>query len=146
MSATSNPPSSSRAGKKSAVIGLTCPERARSSIASFSRRTPYARASFAGLRSSVEPGEAEAGDDVGADEIRLRPARELEDAAADGEDPALLVADDEAGGRRRVVVVLQLEQEAEAALVACDGLVVEALLAVDVDRALLAVRADEEGH
>src|SRR5262249_61152461 len=46
----------------------------------------------------------------------------------------------------RVVVVHQLEEEAEPAVVAGDGLVVEALLAVDVDRALLAVRADEVRH
>src|SRR5438105_391136 len=64
----------------------------------------------------------------------------------DGEDARLLVAHDEPGAGRRVVVVEELEEEAEAAVMAGDGLVVEPLLAVAVDRSLLAVRADEVGH
>src|SRR5207237_10459455 len=71
---------------------------------------------------------------------------QLEDAAPGREDPTLLVADDEARVRRRVVVVHQLEEEAEAAVVARDRHVVELLAPVVVDRALLAVRAAEEGH
>src|SRR5205085_10556473 len=57
------------------------------------------------------------------------------------------VADDEAGIGRRVVVLHQLEEKAEPAVVAADRLTVEQALApVGVDRALLAVRADEVGH
>ena len=94
----------------------------------------------------LEAAEPEPLDDVDADQVALVPAGQLEDAAADREDAPLLVADDEARVRRRVVVVHQLEEEAEAAVVARDGLVVEALFAIDVDRPLLAVRADEKRH
>src|SRR5581483_8454526 len=90
--------------------------------------------------------EAERRDDVGADEIRLRPAGELEHAAPEREDATLLVARDEAGARCRVVVLLQLEEEPESAVVAGDGLVEQALDAVGVDRPLLAVRANEVRH
>ena len=58
----------------------------------------------------------------------------------------LAVAGDEPGVRRRVVVVQQLEEEAEAAALARDRLAEQALAAVVVDRAVLAVRADEERH
>src|SRR5581483_9469213 len=94
----------------------------------------------------LEPLQSEGADDVGAEHVLLAPAAQLEDAAAEGEDPALLVARDEAGRRRRVVVVHQLEEEPEPAAVAGDRFVVEALEPVGVDGALLAVRADEVRH
>src|SRR2546423_5836107 len=94
----------------------------------------------------LEPGEPEGGDHVCAEHLLLAPAAQLEDAAADCEDAALLVARDEAGRRCRVVVVHQLEKEAEPAVVAGDGFVEHPFLAVDVDRPLLAVRADEVRH
>src|SRR5437764_1002847 len=70
----------------------------------------------------------------------------LEDASPGGEDPSFLVADDEPCVRRRVVVVHQFKQEAEPAALAGDGHVVDLLQPVVVNRALLAVRADEVGH
>src|SRR5207237_2679421 len=85
-------------------------------------------------------------DDVAAEQVGLGVAGQLEDAAPGREDPPLLVADEEARVRRRVVVVHQLEEEAEAAVVTCDRHVVELPAPAVVDRALLAVRADEEGH
>src|SRR4051794_27803759 len=93
-----------------------------------------------------EPAQAEALDDVAAEQILLREARELEHAATGRDDPSLLVADHEAGARRRVVVVHQLEEEAEATPLARDGHVVDLLQPVVVDRPLLAVRADEVRH
>src|SRR5205807_8748005 len=94
-------------------------------------------------RETVEP---EAIDQVGAQQLLLAVAHELEDASTRREDPSLLVADDEPGVRRRVVVVHQLEQEAEPAALARDGNVVDLLQPVVIDGALLAVRADEVGH
>src|SRR5439155_9089266 len=91
----------------------------------------------------LEPAEAEACDDAAPEQVALLPAGQLEDAAARGEDPAVTIADDEARARRGVVVVHQLEEEAEAAVAARHGLLREPLSAVDVDRALLAVRTDE---
>src|SRR6476469_10893737 len=90
--------------------------------------------------------EPEGGDHVRAEHIPLAPAAQLENAATDCEDAAFLVAGDEAGRRRRVVVVHELEEEAEAAVMARDGFVEHPFLAVDVDRPLLAVRADEVRH
>jgi hypothetical protein len=83
---------------------------------------------------------------VAAHHVVLGVAGQLEDAAAEREDPALGVADDEAGRRRRVVVVHQLEEEPEAAAAARHGLSRHAFEAVQVDRALLAVRADVVRH
>src|SRR6266536_989204 len=94
----------------------------------------------------LEAREPERLDDVAAEQVDLRPPRQLEHTPARGEDPPLLIAHHEARARRRVVIVQQLEQEAEAAVVAGDGLVVQPLLAVDVDRPLFAVRADEVRH
>ena len=54
-SATSNPPSSSYAGKTSTVTVLTCPERDRSSNRSPMRRTPHSRAIAAGFRPCSKP-------------------------------------------------------------------------------------------
>src|SRR5439155_11786922 len=71
---------------------------------------------------------------------------QLEDAAAGGEDPARLVTDHETRARSRVVVVHQLEEKAETAAVAGDGLSGQALLAIVVNRTFSAVRTDEEGH
>ena len=71
---------------------------------------------------------------------------QLEHAAPGGEHARVAVADDEPGLGRRVVVLEQLEEEAEPALAALHGLRREALVAVEVDRAALAVRADEERH
>src|SRR5207302_9149962 len=80
-------------------------------------------------------------------QLALVEAGQLEDTAAGREDATVGVADDHAGAGRRVVVVHQLEQEAEAAAVAADRRRVgQALAPVVVDRAVLAVRADEVGH
>src|SRR5207302_1702095 len=106
---------------------------------------PFER-ELGGVLLRLEAVEPEAFNDVGAEQFLLAVADELEDAPPGREDPALLVADDEAGVRRRVVVVHQLEQEAEPAALAGDGDVVDLLQPVVVDRALLAVRADEVGH
>ena len=94
----------------------------------------------------LEAGEAERVDHVLAHQIAFAVARQLEDAAAGGEDARSAVAGDEPGVRRRVVVVEQLEEEAETAALTGDGLVQQALAAVVVERAVLAVRADEERH
>src|SRR5207245_582141 len=94
----------------------------------------------------LEPGQPEAIDDVRPEQLLLSESGELEDAAPAGEDPSLLVADHEPGVRRRVVVVHQLEEESEATALAGDRDVVELLDAIVVDRALLAVRADEVRH
>ena len=83
---------------------------------------------------------------VPADQVRLAKPRELEDAASDGEDARVPVADDEAGRGTWVVVLEQLEEEAEPAVAALRRLRGEALDAVDVDRALAAVGADVDGH
>src|SRR5579872_5967554 len=106
---------------------------------------PYAivERDLRGIAVAVEP---ERRHQVGADEIRLRPARELEHPATEREYASLLVGDDKARPRGGVVVLLQLEEEAEAAVVAGDRLVVKAFQAVGVDRPLLAVRADEVRH
>src|SRR5581483_835747 len=61
----------------------------------------------------LEALEPEGGDHLGTHHVLLVPAAQLEDAAAEREDPALLVARDEARGRRGVIVVHQLEEEAE---------------------------------
>src|SRR5215212_5450197 len=79
-------------------------------------------------------------------QIVVAVARELEDPPADGEDAPGRVADDEPGRRRRVVVVHQLEEEPESAAAALNGLVRKALESVEIDRPVLAVRADEERH
>ena len=86
------PPSSSYAGKKSPFTGFWMPPRVRSSSSSFRRRTPHSSASFAGFLSALEAGEAEGLDEVGADQVGLAPAGQLEDAAPDREDAPLLVA------------------------------------------------------
>ena len=79
-----------------------------------SRRTPHSRASSTGFASE----KLQRLDDVAADQLGLREAGQLEDAAADREHPPLLVGDEQARVGRRVVVVEQLEEEAEAAVVA----------------------------
>ena len=84
--------------------------------------------------------------DLAAEQVLLAVAGELEDAVAGRQHAALLVADDEAGVRPRVVVVHQLEEEAEAAAPAGRSLGREALAGVEVDRALLALRADVVRH
>jgi hypothetical protein len=52
VSATKSPPSSSYAGKKSAVTAFSLPVRVRSSSCSPSRRTPHSSANDAGFRPS----------------------------------------------------------------------------------------------
>src|SRR5207244_13073765 len=81
-----------------------------------------------------------------AEEVLLPVARQLEDAVAGCEHSRLLVADDEARVRAGVVVVEQLEEEAEAAVVARRRIGAEAFSGVDVDRPLLAIGADVGGH
>src|SRR5581483_7826308 len=109
-----------------------------------------AHAPFQGERDRVLPvleaGERERVDEVVAHQLTLAPAGQLEHATSGGEDAASLVADDEPRVRARVVVVHQLEQEAEAAPSASHRLRRHPLEAVDVDRAVLAVRADVERH
>src|SRR5207302_1422319 len=99
-----------------------------------------------GIPLGREAAQAEALDDVAAEQRILRVAGQLEDAAPTREHASLLIAHDEAGVRGRVVVVHQLEEEAEAAVMAGHRHVVELLEPVVVDGALLAVRADEERH
>ncbi len=104
------------------MTGFSWPARVRIASFSPSRRTPH------------------------ADQILFPEAGELEDAAPTRDDPRFPVADDQAGIRRGVVVVHQFEKEGEAAALTGDRDVVELLEPVVVDGALLAVRADEEGH
>ena len=85
-------------------------------------------------------------DHVLAEHVLLLVTRQLENPAPQREHPALRVADDEARARRRVVIVEELEQEAESAVPALRRPAGEAVHAVDVDGALLAVGADEPGH
>jgi hypothetical protein len=94
----------------------------------------------------VEARDPERLDHVPAHQVLLAVAGELEDVAPGREHPCVLVAHHEAGVRRRVVVLEQLEEEAEAAAVARDRLLRQALHPVVVDRPVLAVRADEVGH
>src|SRR6266540_6823627 len=94
----------------------------------------------------VEAGEPERLDDVAAHQLLLAEAGELEHVPAAREHPGLLVADDESGPRGGVVVLEQLEEKAEAAALARDRLVGQPFAPVVVDRARLAVRADEVGH
>ena len=113
------------------------PARVRSSSFSSRRRTPHSSASFAGFCSSSKPASPRLVDEVGAEQVALVPAGQLEDAAPDGEDARPLVADDEARAGRRVVVVHQLEEEAEAAVVARDGVVEKpSLPSMSIDRCL----------
>src|SRR4029079_1249308 len=77
------------------------------------------------------------------DQILLAVTGQLEDVAAGREHARVLVADDEAGVRRGVGILEQLEQEPEPAAVAGDGLAGQPFHPVVVDRAVLAVRADE---
>ena len=112
--ATSTPPSSSYAGKRSTTTPFSIPARVRS-------LEPLAEAAHAPLADELEAGrvgERQRGRDVASDEIRLAEPGQLEDPAADGEHPGLAVADDEAGRGGGVVVLEQLEEEAEAAAAA----------------------------
>jgi len=84
--------------------------------------------------------------DVAPDEIGIAVPGELEHTSAGREHARVAVADDEAGLGCGVVVLEQLEEEAERAAAALDRLRRESVIAVEVDRALLAVRADEERH
>src|SRR5947209_14428657 len=93
-----------------------------------------------------EAGETQALDDVTAEQVGLGVAGQLEHSTSGGDDATLLVTDDEARVRRGVVVVHQLEQEPEAAALACDRDVVDLLQPVVVDGSLLAVGTDEERH
>src|SRR6266540_2428988 len=100
-----------------------------------------------GIPCFLETGDPKCVDELLAHQVALAVPGQLEDAAAEREHAAFPVAHHEARRGRRVVVVHQLEEEPEAAAVAADRLAVEqALEAVGVDGALLAVRADEVGH
>ena len=83
---------------------------------------------------------------VATEQVGVAKPGQLEHVPADRQHAGLRVADDEPGRGRRVVVLEQLEQEPEAAAAALRGLGREPLEPVDVDRALAAVRADEDGH
>src|SRR4029450_11678479 len=93
-----------------------------------------------------EPGEPEAVDGLRAEELLLAEASELADAPPAREDAAVAVADDEPGVRPGVVVVHQLKEEPEPAALAGDRHAVDLLETVVVDRAVLAVWADEVRH
>ena len=129
-SATSSPPSSSYAGKRSTTTGLTSPARVRSSSCSPRRRTPHSRTSSSGAASE----SAKAVPTSRPIRSGSRKPGQLEDSAADREHAGVAVADDEPGRRRRVVVLEQLEEEAEAAVAALGGVRREPLVPVDVDR------------
>ena len=98
-----------------------------------SRLTPHSSDNAAGFCGSLEPVQAEPLNQVRAEQLLLLVARELEDPAAAGDDPPVLVADHERGVRRGVVVVHQLEQKPEAAALAGDRHVVDLLEPVVVD-------------
>ncbi len=70
-----------------------------------------------------------------ADQLALLEAGQLEDALADGQDARVAIAREHARVRAGVEVVEQLEDEAEAASRAADGLMCEAVAAVRVHRA-----------
>ena len=75
--------------------------------------------------------------------LRAPRARQRERVASAADHASLAVADEEGRVGRRVVVVEQLEQERETALAAALALAREAEPAVDLGRAVSAVRADE---
>jgi len=95
---------------------------------------------------ALEPGQPERLDHVAPHQLLLAEAGELEHVPPAREDARVAVADDEARAGRRVVVLEQLEQEPEPAALARDRLLAQALAPVVVDRALLAVGADEVRH
>ena len=142
VSASSRPPSSSYAGKKSTTTRFSMPALVRISSSWPIFRTPHSRTTSIG----DDVGERERLDDLAADEVGVAVPGQLEDAAPGGEDARVAVADDEAGLGRRVVVLEQLVEEPERAAPALDGLRREPVVPVEVDRALLAVGADEERH
>ena len=92
------------------------------------------------------PGEPERVHEVTAEHVALAVAGQLEDAAPDGDHPPRVVGHDEARIRAGVVVLHQLEQETETAAPARHRVLGHSLETVVVDRALLAVRADEVRH
>ena len=125
---------------------LSIPARVRSASCSPSWRTPHSSATATGFSPSSKPSRPSAVHDMAADQVALLVAGELEEPRPIARTRASWSQTTKPGRRRRVVVVHQLEQEAEAAAVARDGLVEQALAAVVVDRAALAVRADEVRH
>ena len=142
VSASSRPPSSSYAGKKSTTTRFSMP--GAGADLELLAQLPHAPLADDLDRRRVR--ERERLDDLAADEVGVAVARQLEDAASRGEHPRVAVAHDEARLGRRVVVLEQLVEEPERAAPALDGLRRESVVAVEVDRALLAVRADEERH
>ena len=119
------------------------PRACVSSSRSPSRRTPHSRTSSSG----AGVGECERRRHVACRGGRARESPVSSNTPRPtAMHPRLPVADDEARRRRRVVVLEQLEEEAEPAAAALRGLAGEALEAVGVDRALAAVRADEDRH
>ena len=105
------------------MTGFTWPDaRAQLELLVEAPHAPFER-ELRGVLLLLEAGEPEARDQVGAEQVALVPAGQLEDAAPDREDARALVGDDEARAGRGVVVVDQLEEEAEAAVAAGDGLV-----------------------
>ena len=103
-------------------------------------------APFARELDGLGVGEVQRIDDVAPHQVGLGETGQLEDAAADREHAALLVGDEQAGVGRRVVVVEQLEEEPEPAVPAGGRLHREAFARIDVERALLALRADVVRH
>ena len=84
--------------------------------------------------------------DLAADQVRVAVARQLEHAPPGCEHARISITHDEAGLGRRVVILEQLVEESECAAPTLESLRGEAVVPVEVDRALLAVRADEVRH
>ena len=125
------------------MTGLRIAARVESSSARPSWRTPHSCTTPIGF--AIREREDVA--DVPSHQVALLEARQLEHAAPGREHPRVAVADDEARRGSRIVVLEQLEDEAESAAPALQRVRAgEPLEAVDVDRAVLAVRADVDGH
>src|SRR5215218_149971 len=92
--------------------------------------------------------ELEAEDVAGrtADHVQITEPGELARAATGADEPPLLIAEEEGSVRRRVVVVEQLEDEAEATLLATPRATLESGRAVLGDAAVATARADEVRH
>ena len=141
------PPSSSYAGKKSAITGLVEPvARAQLELLVEPAHAPLTR-QLRRVLAVVPTGERKASmtslprtSFSGSRSARTRPC------GRSASTRPCCVADDEPGAWRRVVVVDELEQKAEPAAPARRRLRREALDAVEVDRAVLAVGTDEPGQ
>ena len=121
------------------------PARCLSSSVWSSLRTPHSSTVDDGIV-AVGAVQRERLAQVLAEQLALLEAGQLEDALADGQDARVAIAGQHARVRAGVEVVEQLEDEAEAAARAADGLMREAVTAVGVHRAQAAIGADEVRH